>query len=95
MKEFMLYIRNESDHMKALSVDQHQAFLKACETYIIKLKKEDKLIPAQPLVKEGTIISNSLGKLKNNTIISGPTILKMQFASQKKTLNLNIHQMPG
>ncbi len=68
MKEFMLYIRNESDHLKSLSEEQHQAFLKACETYINKLKSQDKLIAAQPLVKEGTIISNSSGEWKNSAI---------------------------
>ena len=68
MQEFMLYIRNESDHLKSLSEEMHKAFLKACEVYIKKLKDENRLIAAQPLVKEGTIISEDNGKWKKSAI---------------------------
>ena len=57
MKEFMFYIRNEKDAKKALTADQHLAFIKKCETYIGALKKENKLIAAQPLIREGFMIS--------------------------------------
>lgn len=65
MKEFMLYIRNEANHLAHLSPAQQQQFLKACEDYIDKLKKEGKLIGAQPLVREGKIISGSKGNWKD------------------------------
>jgi hypothetical protein len=68
MQEFMLYIRNETDHLKSLSQEQNKAFLKACEVYINKLRDENKLIAAQPLAKEGTIISEDNGKWKNSEI---------------------------
>lgn len=61
MKEFMLLIRNDIDHQAAWSADQHTRFLKACETYIGKLKDAGRLIAAQPLVREGTIISGRPG----------------------------------
>lgn len=61
MKEFMLYIRNAGDAKAALSPDQHLAFIKKCEVYIEKLKTADKLIAAQPLIREGFIVSR-----KNN-----------------------------
>src|SRR5258708_1005608 len=57
MKEFMLLIRNEIDHQAEWSPEQHKEFLKKCEVYINNLKKENKLIAAQPLVREGKIIS--------------------------------------
>lgn len=57
MKEFMLYIRNEKDAKNSLSADEHLAFIKQCETYISILKKENKLIAAQPLLREGVVIS--------------------------------------
>ena len=41
MKEFMLYIRNEGEHLSTLSTDQHQEFLKKCEHYINHLKNEN------------------------------------------------------
>jgi hypothetical protein len=61
MKEFMLLIRNEIDHQAAWSPEQHREFLKKCETYIDDLKKEAKLLSAQPLVREGRIISGTKG----------------------------------
>ncbi len=62
MKEFMLLIRNEIDHQAAWSPEQHKQFLRKCEEYIDSLKKEGKLKSAQPLIREGEIISGSKGK---------------------------------
>ncbi len=64
MKEFMLIIRNEIDHQKAWSDEQHQSFLTSCQDYIGKLERDGKLIAAQPLVREGIIVSGSNGKWK-------------------------------
>jgi hypothetical protein len=57
MKEFMLLIRNEADHQASWSPEESQKFLKACELYIANLMKEGKLIKAQPMVREGKMIS--------------------------------------
>ena len=59
MKEYMFYIRNEKDAKESLTEDQHLAFIKKCETYIDFLKRQNKLIAAQPLVREGVIIKKS------------------------------------
>ena len=59
MKEYMLYIRNAGDAKRDLSADEHLAFVKECEVYIGKLKSQDKLIAAQPLIREGIILSKS------------------------------------
>ena len=59
MKEFMLLIRNQGDQKSAMSLAVHEEFLKSCETYIIMLKKEGKLIAAQPLAREGKIVAGS------------------------------------
>ncbi len=56
MKEFMFYIRNEKDAKKSLTEDQHLAFIKKCEVYIGRLKSENRLIAAQPLIREGIVI---------------------------------------
>jgi hypothetical protein len=58
-KEFMLLIRNRVNHLSHLSPEENQQFLKACMDYINNLTKEGKLKAAQPLVKEGKIISGS------------------------------------
>lgn len=53
----MLLIRNKGDAKAALSPDQHLEFIKKCETYIASLKSAGKLIAAQPLIREGIILT--------------------------------------
>ena len=62
MKEYMLLIRNQEE--KHFSPEEHQQFIKACERYINDLKSEGKLIAAQPLIREGIIISGNDGSWK-------------------------------
>jgi len=59
MKEYMLYIRNSGDAKASLSAEQHLAFVKECEVYIGKLKANGNLIAAQPIVREGFIVSGN------------------------------------
>jgi hypothetical protein len=54
----MMYIRNDG---RELPAHEEQAFLKACEAYIEELKRDGKLISAQPLAHEGKVISRSGG----------------------------------
>ena len=64
MKEFMLLIHNEIDHQANWSPEQHQQFLKACEAYIGDLKKDGSLVSAQPMVRQGTMVSRVNGQWK-------------------------------
>ena len=57
MKEFMLYIRNKKDAKESLTPEEHLEFTKKCEEYIGILKASDRLISAQPLMREGFVIS--------------------------------------
>jgi len=56
MEEFMLLIRNEIDHQASWQPEKVGRFLKDCEVYVNKLKKNGNLIAAQPLVREGSMI---------------------------------------
>lgn len=67
-KEFMMYIKNAGDAKAALSADDHLAFIKQCEVYISKLKAGDKLIAAQPMVREGVIISKNNNEWTEKTV---------------------------
>jgi hypothetical protein len=58
-KEFMLYIRNAGDAKAALTESEHLAFIKRCEVYIQRLKADGKLVAAQPIVREGVVISKN------------------------------------
>ncbi len=55
----MFYIRNKKDAKQSLTATQHLAFIKQCEAYIAKLKGENKLIAAQPIVREGIHLQKS------------------------------------
>ena len=67
MKEFMLYIRNGKDAKKSLTEKDHSAFIKQCEVYIGKLKAENKLVAAQPIVREGVLLKKKAnGWVENN-----------------------------
>ncbi|HWZ02254.1 MAG TPA: YciI family protein [Mucilaginibacter sp.] len=62
MKEFMLLIRNEADSKSTFSAEQDKDFLNACKVYIEKLQANGNIISAQPLVREGIMLSGSNGK---------------------------------
>jgi len=68
MKEFMLLIRNKINHQDEWSNDRLQEFLKKCEVYILDLRKQEKLISAQPLIREGIILSEKNGDWKEEDI---------------------------
>jgi len=61
MKEFMLLIRNQGEHLQDMSPDDHELFLKACEVYINNLKQQGKLLSAQPMERQGKMISGTKG----------------------------------
>ncbi len=60
----MLLIRNEGDGKANLSSRQQQDFLAACRVYIDTLTKKEQLISAQPLIREGKMISGAPGAFK-------------------------------
>lgn len=64
MKEYLFYIKNESDAKKALSCEEHFAFIKKCEVYITNLKNKNQLIAAQPLIREGILLSKERSNWK-------------------------------
>jgi hypothetical protein len=64
MKEYMLLIMNEGHSKAVFSAEQHKRFLNSCKEYISKLTEQKKLIAAQPLLREGMVISGSKGAWK-------------------------------
>lgn len=68
MQEFMLLVRNEGERLAALTPEKRLEFVKKCEVYIGDLKKKGKLIAAQPLIREGKIVSGTPASWKENPI---------------------------
>ena len=64
MNEFILLIRNKISDHDDLSIEKLQDLLKSCEVYILNLKNQGKLLSAQPLIREGKIISGMKGAWK-------------------------------
>jgi hypothetical protein len=65
MKQFMMFIRTEGDHLQELSPDDQKDHVQKVGGYIGKLMQDGKLKSAQPLEMEGTIITSPRGKLKD------------------------------
>ena len=74
MKEFMLLIRNHADSKESFTPAQHLEFVKSCEVYIGKLKQEGKLIAAQPLVRDGKMISGTKGSWNEEPYSEGKDV---------------------
>lgn len=67
MKEFMLFVRTEGDHMLSLSPAEQQDHVQKIGKYIGDLIEKGKLKSAQPLDMDGLIISG-----KKNAFKDGP-----------------------
>ena len=75
MKEFMLIIYNTGDKLETLSVDVKKEFLRKVQTYIERLKNEGKLKNAQPLERQGRILSGTIGAIKDEPIPKSKEII--------------------
>lgn len=75
MNEFMLLIRNEGDAKAGMSADEHQRFLKACQSYIEGLTTAGKLKSAQPLMREGKMVSGAVGAFKKGPFAEGTEMI--------------------
>jgi len=87
MKEFMLLIRTQGDHLNKLSPEQQQQHLQKVMGYIGGLMKDGKLKGAQPLEMEGTIISGAKGALKDGPFNETKEVIAGYFLIQAKDLN--------
>lgn len=87
MKEFLLLIRTEGDHLQTLSPEGQQQHLEQVMVYIEDLMKNGKLKGAQPLEHEGTIISGTKGKLKDGPFNESKEVIAGYFLIEAKDLD--------
>lgn len=71
----MLIIRNTVDGKASLSPEQQQHFLRACQVYIDELMQNGNLKSAQPLVREGVMLSGSVDAFKEDAYSQVPEII--------------------
>jgi hypothetical protein len=87
MKEFMLLIRTEGDHLLALSPEEQQKHIHQVMAYIEDLVKTGKLKSAQPLEQEGVLISGTKGKLKDGPFNETKEVIAGYFLLEATDLN--------
>lgn len=67
-KQFLHLVRNEGDAKAALSDEQRLDFIKKCEVYIGRLKEAGNLLAAQPLIREGAVVSRKNNEWKREPL---------------------------
>ncbi len=87
MREFMLIVRNDINNQESWSPESHRRFLKACEAYITELKREGNLISAQPLLRQGTMLSCVDGQWKEGSFHEGKEIIVGYYHVQARDIN--------
>jgi hypothetical protein len=75
MKEFMFFIRKQIESKFGLPPDQHFQFLTNCENYIARLKKENRLLSAQPIERAGKIIAGKTGAWNEVPFNENPEVI--------------------
>jgi hypothetical protein len=87
MKEFMLLIRTEGDHLLTLSPEEQQRHIEKVMVYMDDLMKKGKLKSAQPLDLDGVFISGTKGKLKDGPFNESKEVIAGYFLIQALDLN--------
>jgi hypothetical protein len=86
MKEFILLIRTDGDHLKELSPEQQQQHIQKVIVYMEGLMKSGRLKSAQPLEDEGVVISGNKGKLKDGPFNESKEVIAGYFLIQANDL---------
>lgn len=87
MKEFMLLIRTQGDHLATLSPEKQQQHVEKVMSYMAALLKTGKLKSAQPLAMEGVIVSGAAGKLKDGPFNETKEVIAGYFLLEAKDLD--------
>jgi len=75
MKEFLLLIRTEGDYCAEMSPEEHRRHLEKVSQYIQRLRREGKLIGAQPLSPDGEIVQGKKGAFKDGPFVETKEII--------------------
>ncbi len=87
MKEFMLFIRTEGDHLSALSPEEQHQHVQKIGDYIGKLMKEGKLKGAQPLEMDGKVVQGTQGVVKDGPFNETKEVIAGYFHILAKNLD--------
>ena len=62
MQEFMLLIYNKEESKSSFTSEKEKEFVTQCQVYIEALTEAGKMISAQPLIRQGKVISKLNGE---------------------------------
>jgi hypothetical protein len=86
MKQFLLLIRTDGDHLEKLNPADQQAHVQRVGGYIGNLMQEGKLHSAQPLEMEGTIVTSPKGKLKDGPFNETKEVIAGYFLVEAESM---------
>lgn len=86
MKEFMLFVRTEGDHLATMSPKEQQEHVTKIGNYIGKLMQEGKLKGAQPLDMDGATVSGKKGVFKDGPFSESKEVIVGYFHILAKDL---------
>src|SRR5262249_12670842 len=87
MNEYLLLIRTEGDCAEKMEPALHEKHAKKVINYIENLKKEGRLLGAQPLTMQGSIIHGKAGALKDGPFIESKEVIAGYFLFKAIDLN--------
>jgi len=87
MKEFILLIRTEGDHLAEMSAEEQQKHVQKIGKYINNLMQEGKLKGAQPLDMDGKMIHGKEGVFKDGPFNESKEVIAGYFHIVAKDLN--------
>lgn len=87
MKEFMLLIRTEGDHLAGMSAEQQQLHVQKIGNYIGDLMKNGKLKGAQPLDTDGKLIHGKKGVFRDGPYNESKEVIVGYFHILANDLN--------
>ena len=79
MKEFILLIRTEGDHLAEMSAEEQQKHVQKIGKYINNLMQEGKLKGAQPLDMDGKMIHGKEGVFKDGPFNESKEVIAGYF----------------
>lgn len=87
MKEFMLFIRTNGDHIATMSPEQQQAHIQKIGGYIGGLMESGKMKGAQPIEMGGAVVRGNQGVFKDGPFSESKEVITGYFHIQAESLD--------
>lgn len=86
MKEFLLLIRNEGECAEKMAPEVHKIHFQKVVDYIDNLRAKGRLVSAQPLTMDGSILQGKGATLKDGPFIESKEVIVGYFLFKAESL---------